>query len=1459
MKEKINGIFNQLKNATASPKRRAAIIAASLFFVLLFGHTFAWYVNKASNEGSSFNTGTLQFEAKGYANGESGDYAWAQIVNEGGDQVSDSVAPLFTVKNATSGDVSSAYIMIKNTGSLDLDYFLSFEISNPTGSEYLGGYWYRLTDITSVMGITDVSKAEAGLENYASANKPVKHDPSGICSSNCVCTERNSDLGKTNAITKLSSEKSIVTLAKDGVHFYRLDFGLGSDHIMSEYTSSSFSVKTTVNATQVGAWSNTDGTTTHLVSTAAELEKAIRDSIPGDTIKLMNHVEYEGDISLNKCVNLSTGIYKLTVNGNITYEFASEGALSIDTSEGGSIHLARKDASGGNFTITAPNAAVNFTGSAANEDIVMAGEMVVKANYENGWTLSDITIVTAVNHDHKAVYVESDTKVTVSSGVKLERIEATINSSNIKIINNGTVNSISLVNMLLIRDQQSPQIYIQNYGTINTSISIPGWSEKYVYNELTGEVTGNTLIIQEIGSNDLSVSGNGTEKFKDSDIDVTEMNTYVEQLTEGDDTALRVYLVNRSGNKAWTLQEVLDEYFIKKSGVSNYDSTADLAKIKKLELVTVGSKFVVADDFKFMNISSVEVESGSATTIKDVEYMPALEEIDFTRATTENNAIPDRAFADKKSLKTVILPSNLLKIGSEAFDGTGVETLTIPSSVNTLGNNCFAADSYIYFKSYTPATGITDAKNLGCKFFFVHENAYSTYTGDAKWTSMTNFIYRNAVEADDEINFVRMLADGGYEIVLYRGQEFDITVGTGLKVDGQDITVTKVGEKAYIHAKGYSVYDSQGKNYLKNIQFNSTVGEIGKNAFASTRIETAKLGNVKIVGDRAFSVCSLLNEIDFGNVTDLGSRVFENCTSLTVLNLANVKNVGERAFFRCYKLCEIDLPAIEVFKDEPFYDCTSLTVVRLGPNFRECALYVFINVPALKEVYLDVPSSETLSIARLAVGSDTARFYVPYEALDTYTSIFGNKVVVKGEKIGEVIHTVKYNNEVVATYNLGEYVIYDLGNNDAMLSCYNGADISGNYTVPESIDGKKIVAIGNSAYQVIQFNSCTLMFPTSVKSVGSYAFQNRSGIIGTLDLNAVESVGTSAFSGVGADNLTAAELMNVGNSAFRNCPNLREAKLPGAQYLGLHAFSGCAVLKSMYFEQAVDVSRAYPYTIFDGCTNLNSITINKVLEAGEAPYLGRFNGSNKIDLIVPYTSMNYYKTTPGSNDFPSTTFRVVPFGEMVLENNITYYVNKINNGTEYELVAITTNYRDLVISSNLNGYRLTKISQNAFDSATLVTSITLPRYFEHYENDSFAQLTGLTAINVDANNPYFTSIDGVLFTKDAKELVYYPQAKAGEAYAVPAGTEVIRTAAFKNVQNVTSLTFNAELKVISANAFPMQSSLTNVTFLGTTPAYMGNNAVFDASVSGFAIKVPAGYVDIYKNANGFIEYKNYIS
>ncbi len=105
---------------------------------------------------------------------------------------------------------------------------------------------------------------------------------------------------------------------------------------------------------------------------------------------------------------------------------------------------------------------------------------------------------------------------------------------------------------------------------------------------------------------------------------------------------------------------------------------------------------------------------------------------------------------------------------------------------------------------------------------------------------------------------------------------------------------------------------------------------------------------------------------------------------------------------------------------------------------------------------------------------------------------------------------------------------------------YLGSDAS--VSIPETIDGKSVTAVGISAFE----NNKTVksvILPSSVKSVLSSAFSGCS---------ALESVSLPET------------LENIGSYAFLNCTALDNVKIPDCS-VGFGAFQGCTALKNIVF------------------------------------------------------------------------------------------------------------------------------------------------------------------------------------------------------------------------------------------------------------------------------------------------------
>ncbi len=235
--------------------------------------------------------------------------------------------------------------------------------------------------------------------------------------------------------------------------------------------------------------------------------------------------------------------------------------------------------------------------------------------------------------------------------------------------------------------------------------------------------------------------------------------------------------------------------------------------------------------------------------------------------------------------------------------------------------------------------------------------------------------------------------------------------------------------------------------------------------------------------------------------------------------------------------------------------------------------------------------------------------------------------------------------------------------------------------------------------------------------------------------NGVTSIGQLAFASHGT--LTSVTIPDsvtyIGNGAFCNCRGLTSVTIPGrVMNIDDNAFYGCSGLTSV--EIGNGVTRIGNCSFY-GCSGLTSMTI------------------------------------PDS-------------------------VTNIDNWAFYDCSSLT---------SVTIGNGVTAIGERAFQHCWCLTEITLPEGLrsigvyafaddsglmsEHeYVLDIPASVTeigrgafggcGLSSFRVSEKNPCFCAVDGVLMTKDGRELVEYPMARTGSSYTVPAGVTCIRGGAF---------------------------------------------------------------------------------
>lgn len=160
--------------------------------------------------------------------------------------------------------------------------------------------------------------------------------------------------------------------------------------------------------------------------------------------------------------------------------------------------------------------------------------------------------------------------------------------------------------------------------------------------------------------------------------------------------------------------------------------------------------------------------------------------------------------------------------------------------------------------------------------------------------------------------------------------------------------------------------------------------------------------------------------------------------------------------------------------------------------------------------------------------------------------------------------------------------------------------------------------------------------------------------------------------------------------------------------------------------------------------------------------------------------------------------------EYVIENGEAA-VTKVPNK-----VSIT----EIVIPDEYEGVPVTKINDFAAVNLEYVTEFTIGKNVKEIGPWAMENNQHITAFNVDDNNDYYCDVDGVLYSKDMKTLLFFPLAKdlvdskdesgndiQTSKYTIPDGVEIIRTKAFYKCWNIAEITIPDSVKRIEEKAF----------------------------------------------------------
>ena len=494
----------------------------------------------------------------------------------------------------------------------------------------------------------------------------------------------------------------------------------------------------------------------------------------------------------------------------------------------------------------------------------------------------------------------------------------------------------------------------------------------------------------------------------------------------------------------------------------------------------------------------------------------------LTQFRVDAAVLPEGMFNQCKNLKTVIIGRDVKDIGEFAFRDTAVETLEVQG-----GNQTYKAQSANYVLSADGKTLIAVAPTVSGRF-----DAEDCGGGEITAIAGGAFSHNRKVTTVELPN-VTVLGD-------YAFGSSDKLIGVRLG------KLEKIGEYAFFET---------GISQLPEFTADT---EIGRYAFAFTKITEVTVPDGMTVAEGVFSECEELKKVTVGNDVVLGKYAFGNNKDniFVVKSYNETYTVGEgenavekedKYFYYTFEtaLTELTIGDNAVIGEMAFSNAHSLETVTLGEN-ANIGKMAFYNNSSLKNIDL----SKAVVIGDYAFSGDSYMI-----CLDENMQV--GAVSREGQYM-YTYHAAKLESvDLTSAASIGEYafvychelVSVKLGDQITELPQYAFADCKKLTTI--NLD--KITKVGDYA-----FSECRAMETLSLPAathIGNAAFVYNTALT-TVTLNENGCViDDNAFAECKA--LTAVENLNkvtsIGDYAFLNTA-LAEADLTAAEHIGTYAF-----------------------------------------------------------------------------------------------------------------------------------------------------------------------------------------------------------------------------------------------------------------------------------------------------------------
>jgi hypothetical protein len=171
------------------------------------------------------------------------------------------------------------------------------------------------------------------------------------------------------------------------------------------------------------------------------------------------------------------------------------------------------------------------------------------------------------------------------------------------------------------------------------------------------------------------------------------------------------------------------------------------------------------------------------------------------------------------------------------------------------------------------------------------------------------------------------------------------------------------------------------------------------------------------------------------------------------------------------------------------------------------------------------------------------------------------------------------------------------------------------------------------------------------------------------------------------------------------------------------------------------------------------------------------------------------------------------------------------------------NLTDVTIANSV-----TEVGEAAFSGCTSLTSVTVGSGVSRIGDFAFLNCNSMGAITVDAQNTFYSSVEGILFNKSQTLLVQCPEGKTG-TYTIANSVAAIGNEAFAGCARLTEVMIPASVTNIGAQAFQNCDSLVAILVDGQNAFYSSVDGVLFNKSQTLLIRCPPRKAQSYAIPN----------